>query len=939
MSKSSQSFLARNRAPRVQIEYDVETYGADRKIELPFVVGVLSDLSGKSKTARTAVQDRKVLEVDVDNFDDRMKSIGPMAEYTVPNTLTGVGRLPVSLSFEHLEDFSPSAVSRQIEPLRKLLEARTQLAHLMTYMDGKSGAEALISELLADTSALASLTRSSPETSDRSEDFEHAVADLKEAAAPPHPQQPGIADVLSELSGTLAPEDESTEPDLDSILRDMAQTGLGAPSAQQAEDASGGETTPTEQIPTEQTENLEISERTVHDEGLDVFGSTDDPAEAYDDLEQTSVPDTAGEPPLGEPIDISAPEEQPFAQEPFGKLALDQPEDMDEAPSKFRIAVLGDFSGRANRGEFEVGAGLAARRAIKLDVDTLDDVIAGFASTLLLPIGADGAEIEINLRELDDLHPDELFEKVEVFDELSALRQRIEAGNSVETIAEMQGWTQFADIMPAANRGRSAGSHVPAGRKLCEFQALIAEARTKPAGQSSIDALLKEIVAPHVQAAPDPSQEAMLTAVDQAISATMRRILHDPDFQALEATWRSLEFLARRVEIGPKVEIVLYDVSAEEWATDLAAYEDLSESGLFEMLAQAPRMDTSQGPLSAVFALYSLEETPPHAELMARMAKIAAWMKAPFMAAISPKFLETKKEERHPLVRQSWDELRALPEAAYAGLATPRFLLRHPYGATTEPVERFGFEEFNVREGLKGMLWANPVILSAVLMAKTAASMGKDMRLGEIMTAGDMPFHYMTDQYGDQVALPCTERMLSTSKMADVVNRGFMPMLSIKGRNEVRQGSFQSLGAAELAGVWQAGALPDHSHAGMSADVQLRAAPRPGGNAGSDRTRRGDSEDPRAHLFADEGIDDSDTFGPPDVAPEFDAPEETDTDDDLDALMSGFGDDEPGGEEDSSQGLDDDLDALLAGFGDDEDADAETDEEMDPDLAALLESL
>ncbi|MEM7742248.1 MAG: type VI secretion system contractile sheath small subunit [Pseudomonadota bacterium] len=930
MSKSSQSFLARNRAPRVQIEYDVETYGADRKVELPFVVGVLSDLSGKSNTARTSVQDRKVLDVDVDNFDDRMKSIAPTAVYTVPNTLTGEGRLPVSLSFEHLADFSPGAVSRQIEPLRKLLEARTQLAHLLTYMDGKSGAEALISELLADTSALTSLTTSLPEASDRVDDFEHAVVDLKEAAAPPKVQQPGMAEVLSELRDTVESGDEITEADLDvdGPHENIPQMDEVAPSAQQREDANVGETTASEP-----TGDLEVEERSTTGEDQEV---SSDPVDAD---EQSTFPDTSGEARFGELIDTTLSEEQPIAQEPFGKLDLNRPDDIDDAPGKFRIAVLGDFSGRANRGEVEIGAGLTARRAIKLDVDTLDDVIAGFANTLLLPIGADGTEIEINLGELDDLHPDELFEKVEVFDELSALRQRIQVGNSVETIAEMQGWPKFADIMPAANRGRAPSGQVPAGCKLSEFQALISDVRTKPAGRSSIDALLKEIVAPHVQAAPDPSQEAMLTAVDQAISATMRRILHDPGFQAIEATWRSLEFLARRVETGPKVEIVLYDVSAEEWAADLAAQEDLSESGLFEMLAQAPRMDASQGSLSAVFGLYSLEETPPHAELMARMAKIAAWMKAPFMAAISPKFLETRKEDRHPLVRQSWDELRALPDSAYAGLATPRFLLRHPYGATIEPVERFDFEEFNVREGLKGMLWGNPVILSAVLMAKTAASMGKDMRLGELMTAGDMPFHYMTDQYGDQVALPCTERMLSTSKMAEVVNRGFMPMLSIKGRNEVRQGSFQSLGSAELAGVWQAGTVPDHSRTGTSADVQLRAAPRPVGTAGSNRTRRAHSEDPRAHLFADEGIDDSDTFGPPEGGTALDAPEETDTDDDLDALMSGLGDDEPGVEEDSSQGLDDDLDALLAGFGDDEGADTETDEEMDPDLAALLESL
>lgn len=157
MAGSSQKFIARNRAPRVQIEYDVELYGAEKKVQLPFVMGVMSDLSGKSEVEQPAVADRKFLEIDVDNFDDRMKSIAPRAAFAVPNTLTGEGNLAVDITFESMDDFSPAAIAAKVEPLKELLEARTQLSNLMTYMDGKTGAETLISKIIQDPSLLKTL--------------------------------------------------------------------------------------------------------------------------------------------------------------------------------------------------------------------------------------------------------------------------------------------------------------------------------------------------------------------------------------------------------------------------------------------------------------------------------------------------------------------------------------------------------------------------------------------------------------------------------------------------------------------------------------------------------------------------------------------------------------------------------------------------------------
>jgi type VI secretion system protein ImpB len=154
---SSQKFIARNRAPRVQIEYEVEVYGSQKKIELPFIMGVMADLSGKPSDPLPPVADRKFLEIDIDNFDDRLKAAKPRVAFRVPNTLTGEGSLSVDLTFESMDDFSPGAVARKVESLSKLLTARNQLSNLITYMDGKVGAEEVVKKLLGDPALLNAL--------------------------------------------------------------------------------------------------------------------------------------------------------------------------------------------------------------------------------------------------------------------------------------------------------------------------------------------------------------------------------------------------------------------------------------------------------------------------------------------------------------------------------------------------------------------------------------------------------------------------------------------------------------------------------------------------------------------------------------------------------------------------------------------------------------
>ena len=162
MAKSGQRFIKENRAPRVHIEYEVETFGAMQKVSLPFVMGVMSDLSGKSHVEKKTLNDRDFLEFDMDNFDQRMAAIAPRAAFNVDNTLTGDGMMSVDMTFKSIDDFSPGAIAKKVPALAQMLEARQQLNDLMLYMDGKDGAQELLDKLLKDPDLLKSLAAAGP---------------------------------------------------------------------------------------------------------------------------------------------------------------------------------------------------------------------------------------------------------------------------------------------------------------------------------------------------------------------------------------------------------------------------------------------------------------------------------------------------------------------------------------------------------------------------------------------------------------------------------------------------------------------------------------------------------------------------------------------------------------------------------------------------------
>lgn len=575
----------------------------------------------------------------------------------------------------------------------------------------------------------------------------------------------------------------------------------------------------------------------------------------------------------------------------FGQLDATAPAWAAKRP--VRIAVLGDFSGGAAAGRLETGSDLAARKLLPVEFDNLEDTMARLGVKLTLPIGDGGAGVEVEFNDLEAFHPDPLHRELPVFKALADLRKRLNTTSTfAKAAAEVQSWAGGSrKRVSRAGKRRSRSGAPAADAKLSDFARLIGVA-PDVVTDGPVDALLRSIVGPFVVPAPDPKKDALVATVDKALSDAMRAVLHQPEFQNLESLWRGLDMLLRRIETGPMLQVLLVDVSAEEFAADLSATDDLTETGLYSMLVDKPSQDKNGG-LSLICGLYQFEPTPPHAELLGRAAKIAAHAGAPFVTAIASDALMDRRKAPHPLVAEALQGLRGLAEGSHLALLSPRFMLRHPYGKRSDPISAFDFEEFTSADGLRGMLWGHPAILAACLLAAPT---------GRTLSIGDLPFHFFTDADGDQVALPCTERLINADTAARLRQFGIGALMAHKGQPELRVAGIESVTGSEI--VLQGLGKPA-ARIGVSTAIGAGKA-KPAAAAASKAA--GDDG-----AGEDEGTSDAGDAS-------------SDSDSSLDDLLASLGSD------DSSSGADagDDTGSAESSGGE---------EEMDPELAALLKSL
>jgi len=507
----------------------------------------------------------------------------------------------------------------------------------------------------------------------------------------------------------------------------------------------------------------------------------------------------------------------------FGGVNLSAGEDssgahpMPETP--FCIAILGDFTGRANRGISDAKT-IGKRRAWLVDRDNFDEVLARSGAEIQLPMDESGA-LHLRFSEIDDFHPDRIFQRLEIFAKLRDLRRRVQDPSSFPKVAEELGLhSGEATSLPAKPAPARAIAPSPvqlASGSLLDEMIAQTEARgvtDRPRRSTDeIHDFAQRVVAEHLVSTPDPRQPEIVAVIDRAIGSLMRAILHNPDFQALEAAWRATFLLVRQLETGSQLKLYLVDISKQELAADLSSATDLRATGLYRLLVEQTVETPGAEPWSIIVGNYSFGSSSDDAQLLSRLAKIASRARAPFLAAASPRLLGCSSlaatphprewKVREPELARAWAELRRLPEVGSIGLALPRFLLRLPYGKKTSPVESFEFEEFPETPVHEEYLWGNPGFALALLLAQSFSEAGWEMRPGSAMEIDQLPLH-ISPKAGESQAKPCSEVLLTEDAVERILDEGLMPLVSFKDRDRVRLARFQSIADPQcgLAGRW-----------------------------------------------------------------------------------------------------------------------------------------
>lgn len=509
-----------------------------------------------------------------------------------------------------------------------------------------------------------------------------------------------------------------------------------------------------------------------------------------------------------------------------------------EPSEAFRILVLGDFSGagRASGGdgrgaEDRATRPLAGRSPIPFDRDDLDRAVRAVAPAARLRFpGADRPTQVIRFESIQDFHPDRLYARLDVFRDLRELRRRLTSaggsGGSGSPARGTGGGNGGGDGI-AADRG--SGDAPPAGGGLLDQ--VVEETSGSngdeadvtddpPTTSDELDDFVRRIVGPHLVPEPDPERRAALDRLDRTIAETMRAVLHDPGFQALEASWRCAEFMARRIETGRRLKLALLDVSGDELRRDLDAGQASKDAELHRVLVEEGGGRGGDARWSLVVGLHAFGPSDP--EVLGRLATLARAAGAPFVgrATLELAGLDVDGGTLVPRSGDAWRRLRERPEARWLGLALPRLLLRPPYGEATRPCEAFPFEEAEPSrsetasdgEAAGGplpherYLWGEPACACAVLLARSFAASGWNLRPGAHRDLERLPLHTYTED-GEVRAKPSSEFAMTERVATGLLERGFMPLVWMKGRPSARLVRFQSISRPPqpLAGRWSEG--------------------------------------------------------------------------------------------------------------------------------------
>lgn len=479
--------------------------------------------------------------------------------------------------------------------------------------------------------------------------------------------------------------------------------------------------------------------------------------------------------------------------------------------SPFVMMVLGDFSGNTANKNDSNAAWLMQVPVRNVDIDNIDQLWKVFAPKLEIDI--EGTPVTIEPGDLDDFHPDQLYREQPLFAELRELRRRLlDSATSSEALTEViESGSGPANEEPSVT-AEATPAQAEAGENM--FERLLGERpeQSSPvaAASSRLDNLLQKVVGPHVVHELDPKVDTAVDAVDKAIAESMRRILHHPDFQALEGAWRSLFDLVQETEIGEELQLKVCNISKTGLLNGLpASAESLEDCGLYQLLVGRFRRAADDDGFSLLLCNYTFGGGADDVALLASLGTFAEMHDAAVIGAAESELLGTLSLAQQPSASDwseqdnpFWQQLRESPLAGRIGLVLPRILGRLPYGRDTDAVDSFDFEELDTFAH-ENFLWVNPILSCAKLLAQSFTMSGWNMSPGDHIDIGELPA-FTFEENGESQMLPCAELLLPERSAEAILNKGLMPIVSFRNRDMARLLRFQSVASPlrSLAGPW-----------------------------------------------------------------------------------------------------------------------------------------
>lgn len=467
-----------------------------------------------------------------------------------------------------------------------------------------------------------------------------------------------------------------------------------------------------------------------------------------------------------------------------------------------RVLVIADLSGDAAL------RNLAEARLRRIDVESFEAALRSLQPRAAIPAASpERAPQVLTFVSLQDFHPDALYESLDSVVELRRTRERL--ANPTTFAAEQA--RLLADVAPASARGpvtaeaeddASTLARLLGGKPGGAASVQSAAPAPAPARSSSLDHMIRDLVAPHIVRSPGAEQRQLLDSVDAAIGDEMRRVLHAPEFQRLEAVWRGLRTLVFENPLGADLEVFVLDASRADLVADLRACGgDLESSQLYRLLVR-PTVGPGGTGFSLAISDLTIAGTDEDVSLLAGLGAVAAQAGACLLAAADPALWGAGDLASQP-DRRAWSEpdpaiaarmalIRGSAVAPFIGLSGPRVLGRVPYGPKTDPIESFTFTELSADPAHGDFLWMNPAFACAQLILSGVAASGWEDGPGTVLDLGELP-HVMVRRRGEDVLQACAEAFLDESSAQRILGSGVMPFLSYKNQNTVRLLRLQSI--------------------------------------------------------------------------------------------------------------------------------------------------